>query len=193
MFIGLVHANRKRSKSGICKQCKEPIEVEELHALIMTRFGSVQESVRDLRAVQESAKRDRFEEPTGRRIGKREGLRYSRLHMTCLAKWMIVYHLYKSRWREEHRRGGRPDGTGALHELGDEVKLARRRLIRRRAETYRQILATNDDTRLEQLTQVIVALAAEIEGTGVKVISKMSRRDGKKAETIQRKIQRFLP
>lgn len=193
MFIGLLHANKKVGKPAKCKQCKEPIDVGELHALVMTRFGKVQESVKNLRATQESTKRDQFEEPTGRRIGKREGLRYSRLHVACLAKWLIVYHLYKSEWRKEHRKGGRPEGTGTLHQLSDETRLLRRRLVRRRAELYRQVLATDNDTRLEQLTQMILTLAREIESTGVKVVDKMSRRDGQRTKAIHGKLRRFLP
>lgn len=191
MFIGLLHVNKKITETALCQHCKELIKVGELHALVMTRFGKVQEAVQKLRRA--SLKRDKFEEPTGkRRVGKREGLRYSRLHMACLGKWMIVYHLHKSEWRKEHRRGGRPDGTGALHQLSNEVKLHRRRLVRRRAELYRQILITEDPIKLEQSAKKLIALKVEIEATGVGIVKLMNRRDEQRTKIIHEKLKRFL-
>lgn len=186
MFIGLLHANRKSKKDGECRQCRKPIRAGELHALVMTRFGKVQELIKGLRAAQEYKKRDRYEEPTGRPIGKKEGLRYSRIHMTCLAIWMIGYYTRKSEWRKEHRRGGRPKGTGVLAGLTTEEKLARRRLVRRRAELLRKITKEEDKEPLLKLVRKL----RDVEGRmDIPVAEKLARRHPEAAKQLRRKDQ----
>ena len=184
MFIGLLHANKKSKKSAPCRQCKKPIKAGELHAIVMTRFGKVQKFIRGLRASQESKKRDKFEEPTGRTVGKKEGLRYSRIHMTCLAMWLIGYHTHKSEWRKEHRKGGRPGGTGALAELAEEEKLARRRLVRRRAELIRRIATEEDEEHLLKLYTECKDVEKQID---IPVLHKMARRSPEVIKQVQRK------
>ncbi len=186
MFIGLLHANKKSKKDGECRQCKKPIKAGELHALVMTRFGKVQDLIRGLRATQESKRRDKYEEPTGRPIGKKEGLRYSRIHMTCLAMWMLGYYTRKSEWRKEHRKGGRPAGTGTLSRLTTEEKLARRRLVRRRAELLRRIVKEEDKEPLLSLVQKLKYVEEQM---GIPVAEKLARRHPETIKQLRRKEQ----
>ncbi|KKM76859.1 hypothetical protein LCGC14_1375900 [marine sediment metagenome] len=186
IFIGLLHANKKSKKDGKCRQCQKPIRAGELHALVMTRFGKVQDLIRGLRVTQESKKRDKYEEPTGRPIGKKEGLRYSRIHMTCLAIWMIGYYTRKSEWRREHRKGGRPTGTGALSQLTVEEKLTRRRLVRRRAELLRKITKEEDKELLLKLARKLKDVEGQMD---IPVAEKLARRHPEAIKQLRRKDQ----
>ena len=184
MFIGLLHANKKSKKEGLCRQCKEPIKPGELHALVMTRFGKVQDLIKGLRRTQEAKKRDKYEEPTGRSVGMKEGLRYSRIHMRCLAMWMIGYYVRKSEWRKEHRKGGRPKGKGVLENLTEEEKLVRRRLVRKRAELLRKITKEEDK---EPLLRLAGSLREVEQQMNIPATEKLARRDPQATKELQRK------
>ncbi len=174
MRICRLDATRKTGKAGKCWMCKKPIKVGELHAVMMLRYGKYQESAFKALAA------------LGRAMTKKAGLKYRRLHLKdCLATWTIATYTFRS----EARRAGRPKGSGQLPQMADEDKLARRRLVRRRAEVLRQIIGTEDDTRGRQLVDRLASINDSI---GAEVIEGMSHRSQPEIRALNEKLRRFM-
>lgn len=184
MIIGLLHANKKIRGESPCRQCRKPILVGEPHAVVFIQYGKAQEAAQQTRRVQESYKRDEFDEPTGRKIGKREGLKYRRLHLRCLTWWLAGYYHSKSKWRKEHRKGGRPPGS----RLSDEERKRRAKLVRTRAWLLREMSRTVDEEKIHRLNTRVVEMQAQIEEVGGEVATSMARRSQKAKEDLTQKI-----
>lgn len=170
MLIGILHANHKRKENAICQQCKEPICVGDLHTLVVLRYGSTQKKVAKARG----------------QTRPRAGLLYRRVHLQCLAVWTLVRFMNRSEARAEHR-GGRPAGSGIM--LPSEDKLARKRLIRKRAALLRKLLATDDKEECRQLYAKAKAIREQIQGTGVDLCGRMARR---KDGTLNKKLEYMM-
>jgi hypothetical protein len=135
MILGIIHVNRKKGKSAQCKRCKGVINVGDVHAVVIVRYGNAQEAVFKMKAAQ------------GKAWSKKAGLKYRRLHLKdCLAEWLTFSYIQRTEARRE-RKGGRPP----LPPMNPEEKLLRHRLVRRRAEIIRQIEVTDDDVRIRVL------------------------------------------
>ena len=176
MRIGILDANRKTGRPGECWVCKQRIEVKELHAVVILRYGKVQQSIFKLRAAQGQAK------------SKKAGFKYRRLHLKdCLATWLIAIHHYRTEARSQ--RKGRPQGSSQLPQMSDEDRLARRRLVRRKAATLRLILKEEDDQRLVVLVGRLGSLESQME---VDVIEDMARRSESNKRLLNQKIRRGM-
>ncbi|KKL47586.1 hypothetical protein LCGC14_2334050 [marine sediment metagenome] len=146
MIIGILHINRKKGHSSNCRICKKAIEVREVHAVVITRYGKGQAAVFKLRAA------------AGQAMTKKSGLRYSRLHLKdCLALWLISTYTARTMTRRE-RKGGRPP----LPDMTDEDTLTRRRLVRKRAAIIREIVTSEDDARVLVLADRLLEIKAEL-------------------------------
>lgn len=175
MRIGRLDAMKKTGKAGQCWVCKKPIEIGKLHAVMMLRYGKFQEVAFKLAAAQ------------GRARTKKTGLKYRRLHLDgCLGTWLIATYTFRS----EARQAGRPKGSGQLPEMTDSEKLARRRLVRRRAEVLRQIMATEDNTKGTQLVGRLKSLNEQL--GSMEVIEEMSHRTQTELRDLNKKLRRFL-
>lgn len=175
MIIGIVHINRKKGKPGKCKICEKAIDVGEVHAVVIVRYGKGQEAIFKLRAAQ------------GKAWTRKSGLKYSRLHLKdCLAVWLIATYSKRTEARRK-RKGGRPP----LPEMSSEENLLRRRLVRKRAEIIRQILATSDDDiiRIIVLADRLLEIKADLK---VPVTSphEKNRHRSLILSQVQRKINR---
>ncbi|KKK98106.1 hypothetical protein LCGC14_2646080 [marine sediment metagenome] len=158
MILGILHTSQKKGKEAYCRQCNGPIEVKDIHALIVLRYGKAQKIVAKIR----------------KGGGNRTGLLYHRVHLQCLAAWALETYMRKSDARKE-RTGGRPTNSGL--QLPDEVKLVRRRLVRKRAALLRRILATDDKEEIACLYTEAGAIRSKIQDTGIDVCLEMARRD----------------
>jgi len=174
MRIGILDVNVKNKKTGQCWVCKQRIETGELHCVVILRYGKGQQAAFKLAAAQ------------GRARTKKAGLKYRRLHLKdCLAKWLIAIHHYRTEARRE--RKGRPIGSGQLPSMSTEEKLARKRLVRRRAATFRFILAEENDQRLTTLVERLVLINSQLE---IGVVEDMAHRDNKNIRILNEKIRR---
>lgn len=146
MIIGILHINRKKGHPSKCRVCTENIEIREVHAVVITRYGKGQAVVFKLRAA------------AGQAMTKKSGLRYSRLHLKdCLALWLISTYSARTEARRE-RKGGRP----LLPNMTSEEALARHRLVRKRAAIIREIGASDDDARIRVLADRLLEIKAEL-------------------------------
>ena len=146
MIIGIIHVNMKKGKPSPCRVCKVSISAGELHAVVIVRYGKAQEASFKLKAAQ------------GQAWTKRAGLKYRRLHLKdCLAMWLAVVYHYRSKARRENK-GGRPP----LPEMSAEDKLARHRLVRKRADIIRQLDTTEDSGRIIVLADRLTELQEEL-------------------------------
>lgn len=147
MLIGIAHINRKRKNPGTCQVCRERIAVGEVHTVIITRYGKGQQAVFRLRAAQ------------GKARTKKSGLQYSRLHLDdCTSIWFLGTYDKRSEARAK-RKGGRPP----LPNMSPEEMLVRRRLVRKRADYIRQILATDDNARINVLAERLLVTQDTLE------------------------------
>jgi len=146
VILGIMHVNRKKGRPGQCKRCKETIDVGEVHAVIIVRYGKAQEAMFKMKAAQ------------GQAWTKKAGLKYRRLHLKdCLAEWLAFVYLQRTEARREHK-GGRPP----LPSMNPEEKLIRHRLVRKRAEIIRQIDATNNSARIAVLAGRLLQLQGQL-------------------------------
>lgn len=176
MLIGILHGNTKVGRPGTCHVCKHRIEVGDLHVVIIVRYGKLQEAAFKLAVMQKRA------------WTKKAGLKYRRLHLQgCLSEWITF--VYRSRTEARQKRKGRPKGTGQLPQMSDGWRKVRRRLVRRRAETLRQIMATEDGTRGRQLVERLKGLNEQL---GVAVIEEMSHRTQTEVVALNKKLRRFM-
>lgn len=174
MRIGILDVNVKRGKTGQCWVCKKPIEVKELHAVVVLRYGKVQQQAFKLAAAQ------------GRARSKKAGFKYRRLHLKdCLGTWLVAIHHYRTEARSQRR--GRPAGSGQLPQMSDEDKLVRYRLVRRRAATLRLILKEEDDQKLAVLVSRLKSLASQMD---IDIVEDMARRGAKNIRLLNDKIRR---
>jgi len=177
MRIGILDVNIKRGKPGQCWVCKKPIELKELHAVVVLRYGKFQQQAFKLAAAQ------------GRAKSKRAGFKYRRLHLKdCLAVWLIAIHHYRTEARSQ--RQGRPKGSGQLTQMSDEERLVRYRLVRRRAATLRLIMKEEDDARGRQLILRLRDLNKQLGEN--EVIEVMSHRSSTEIRLLNEKIVRFV-
>jgi len=174
MRIGILDVNVKRGKPGQCWVCKESIALKELHTVVVLRYGKFQQQAFKLAAAQ------------GRAKSKKAGFKYRRLHLKgCLATWLVAIHHYRSEARSQ--RKGRPAGSGQLPQMSDEDKLVRYRLVRRRAETLRLLIATEDDHRIVNLYQRLKYLNNQLE---INVIDDMARREQTNIRLLNARFKR---
>ncbi|KKK69567.1 hypothetical protein LCGC14_2932730 [marine sediment metagenome] len=176
MRIGILDANRKTSRPGECWGCKNRIEVKELHAVVILRYGKVQQSLFKLAAAQ------------GRARSKKAGFKYRRLHLKdCLGTWLVAIYTYRSEARSQ--RKGRPQGSSQLPQMSDEDRLVRKRLVRRKAATLRLILKEEDDQRLAVLVGRMKSLDRQMD---IDVIENMARRSESTTRLLNQKIRRVM-
>ncbi len=174
MRIGILDVNIKRGKPGQCWVCKEPIVVKELHAVVVLRYGKFQQQAFKLAAAQ------------GRAKSRKAGFKYRRLHLKdCLAVWLVAIHHYRTEARSQ--RKGRPAGSGQLPQMSNEDKLIRYRLVRRRAETLRLLIATEDDHRIVVLYRRLKSLNNQLE---IDVVEDMARRDQTNIRLLNARLKR---
>ena len=174
MRLGRLDTMRKTGQASECRICKKPIEVGELHAVIMLRYGKFQEAAFQALAAMGQART------------KKAGLKYRRLHLNnCLAVWAIAAHTFRS----ENRKAGRPKGSTQLPEMSDEERLVRRRLVRRKAQVYREILAEEDDTKGRRLIERLKDLNEQL---SVDVLEGMTRRSQPEIRVLNQKLRRFM-
>ena len=176
MLIGLIHTNIRRGRAATCRSCKQPIEPGDLHAMVVTRWGKAQVAARNLSMA------------SGRIVTKKTGLKYRRLHLSkCLLDWLVITQTHKREYRREHQ--GRPQGTSQLPAMTSEERATRRRLVRRRAEVFRQILASEDELRLRTLVGRFVGLEKQL---AIPVMEGMARRDSRLIGRLNEKIRRYM-
>jgi len=187
MIIGLLHLSKKSHRAGRCALCKGTIDVGDLHNIVYTVYGKAQQRIREVRQLSEAGKRGQYEEPTGRVIGRREGLQYVRLHVVCLTNWQLAYGVQVSEWRRTHRKGGRPKGTGMLAELSEDEKLVRRRLVRRRADLLRRILNETERRKLASLYRILLDVDGKLGGEKSMVVG-MIRRSRESLKVLNMKL-----
>lgn len=157
MILGILHANQKRGKEAYCRQCRGPIKSGDIHAVIILRYGNAQKRIAEVR-----------------KKSGRAGLLYHRVHLQCFAAWVLETYMRKSEIRRE-RTGGRPAGSGI--QLLDKDKLARKRLIRKRAELLRQIVASDSKEKVTRLYAKAKIVRGQIQETGVDICLEMARRN----------------